>query len=51
MKKISLIILLCFSLIKITAQSYQQQYIQDEQIRLANVNVQKLRLITLSVRI
>ncbi|WP_394673847.1 hypothetical protein [uncultured Chryseobacterium sp.] len=38
MKKISLIILLCFSLIKITAQSYQQQYIQDEQIRLANVN-------------
>ncbi|WP_344832442.1 T9SS type A sorting domain-containing protein [Chryseobacterium ginsenosidimutans] len=33
-----MIIILCFSVLKITAQSYQQQYTQEEQERLTKVN-------------
>ncbi|WP_294318961.1 3-coathanger stack domain-containing protein [uncultured Chryseobacterium sp.] len=38
MKKILIIICLWFAILKVTAQSYQQQYNQAEQIRLSNAN-------------
>ena len=38
MKKILIIICLWFAIFNVTAQSYQQQYNQAEQIRLSNAN-------------
>jgi hypothetical protein len=38
MKKLLIIMTLCFSILKITAQSYEQLYNQEEQARLTRVN-------------
>ncbi len=39
MKKILSIVALCFLLLKITGQSYNQIYDQNEQLRLTNASV------------